>query len=294
MKTALLLMTCLFLLSGTATAGPAARNSEPDAASQTAKQAATGQPKKTLVICGSGDSQNLLRHLAAAYAESHPDIGIDVPDSIGSGGGIKATAAGKCDLGRVARPLKEKEKELNLSYLLFAHSPVVFVVNSSVTGVSSITGGQAAGIFSGAITLWSELGGPHAKIYVANREKGDSSRTIIEQHLPLFNAIGKPVGQTLYTTPENVAAINRYRHTIGYASLAEARNQPDIVVLRFDNVAPERENVRKGTYKLIAPLGLVWKDEPGPEVKNFIDFLYSPTAEKIMADHGAFSALTTR
>ncbi|MBU0909535.1 MAG: substrate-binding domain-containing protein [Proteobacteria bacterium] len=282
MKNAWLLMASLFLLLGTATNSKSANDGEP------------GTAKKTLVICGSGDSQNLLRHLAAAYEQSHPNMSIDVPDSIGSGGGVKATAGGKCDLGRVARPLKEKEKELNLDYLLFADSPVIFLVNSSVKGVRSITAQQAVGIFSGAITLWSELGGPHGKIYVANREKGDSSRSVIEKYIPAFNAIDKPVGQTLYTTPENVAAINRYKNTIGYASLAEAGNQPDIVVLQFENVSPDRDNVTKGAYKLVAPLGLVWKNEHGREVKNFIDFLYSPAAEKIMADHGAFSALTKR
>lgn len=258
---------------------------------QTGKGGSTGPAKQTIIICGSGDSQNLLRHLAAAYEQSHPDVSIDVQDSIGSSGGIKATAAGKCDLGRVARPLKEQEKALNLSYLLFADSPVVFLVNSSVTGVTSITGQQAAGIFSGAITRWSELGGPHEKIYVANREKGDSSRTIIEKHIPAFNGIDKPVGQILYTTPENIAAINRYKYTIGYASLAEAENQPHIVVLQLDQVAPDRENVTKGAYRLVTPLGLVWKDGPDRQVKKFIDFLYSPAAEQIMASHGAFSTL---
>jgi len=283
MKKTLLLVAGLFLLLSTAINS----GGDNDGIVQ-------GPAKKTIAICGSGDSQNLLRQLAVAYEQSHPDVSIDVPDSIGSGGGIKATAAGKCDLGRVARPLKEKEKALNLAYLLFADSPVVFLINSSVTGITSITGQQIVGIFSGTITHWSQLGGPHEKIYVANREKGDSSRSIIEQYIPAFNEIEKPVGQTLYTTPENNAAINRYRYTIGYSSLAEAKNQPNIVVLQFENISPDRQNVTKGTYKLIAPLGLVWKDKPEQEVKNFIDFLYTPAAEMIMADHGAFSALKTR
>ena len=59
-------------------------------------------------------------------------------------------------------------------------------------------------------------------------------------------------------------------------------------------LSPNRENVAQGAYRLVIPLGLVWKDEPGRQVKNFIDFLYSPAAEKIMADHGAFSALKRR
>lgn len=309
MKKTLLPVAGLLLLLGTAINSAAAHNGsaanyagnrpvtalQADSNPEQTGQAVSPNPaKQTIIICGSGDSQNLLRHLAAAYEQSHPDVSIDVQDSIGSSGGIKATAAGKCDLGRVARPLKEQEKALNLSYLLFADSPVVFLVNSSVTGVTGITGQQAAGIFSGAITRWSELGGPPEKIYVANREKGDSSRTIIEKHIPAFNGFDKPVGQILYTTPENIAAINRYKYTIGYSCLAEAENQPNIVVLQLDQLSPNRENVAQGAYRLVIPLGLVWKDEPGRQVKNFIDFLYSPAAEKIMADHGAFSALKRR
>ncbi|MBI4792282.1 MAG: substrate-binding domain-containing protein [Deltaproteobacteria bacterium] len=260
-----------------------------DAGTSVAGSAALSQ--NTIVICGTGDSQNLLRLLAAAYEERRTDMTVEVPDSIGSNGGIKATAAGKCDLGRVSRPLKENEKELNLSYLLFARSPVVFLVNATVREVKSITEGQAAAVFSGAITHWSELGGRHEKIYVANREKGDSSLTVIENHIPAFKEIKKQAGQTLYTTPENIAAISRYRNTIGYAPLAEAQNQPDILVLRLNDIAPDRINVMDGTYKLIIPFGLVWKNEPSPQVKGFIDFLASPAAEQIMAGHGAFSAL---
>jgi len=262
-----------------------------DAETAGAGSAAAGPPKNTIVICGTGDSQALLRHLAAAYEELHPDMTVEVPDSIGSNGGIKATAAGKCDLGRVSRPLKENEKELNLSYLLFARSPVVFLVNATVREVKSITEAQAVAVFSGTITNWSELGGRHEKIYVANREKGDSSLSVIENHIPAFKEIKKQAGQTLYTTPDNIATISRYRNTIGYGPLAEAETQPNILVLRLNDIAPDRKNVLDGTYRLVTPFGLVWKNEAPPSVKNFIDFLYSPAAERIMAGHGAFSTL---
>jgi phosphate transport system substrate-binding protein len=260
-------------------------------ATDAAIAADAGATENTLVICGSGDSQTLLRRLAAAYEKLQPDMTVEVPDSIGSNGGIKATAAGKCDLGRVSRPLKETEQQLNLSYLLFARSPVVFLVNASVREVKSITAAQAAAIFSGAITDWSELGGRHAKIYVANREKGDSSLTVIENAIPAFRDIKKQTGQTLYTTPENIETINRYRDTIGYAPLAEAADQPGILVLQLDNVAANRKNVMDGTYKLTIPFGLVWINDPAPKVRKFIDFIASPAAARIMAEHGTFSTL---
>ncbi len=68
-----------------------------------------------VTICGTGDSQAMLRSLALAYEKQHPGVSIDVPDSNGSSGGIKATASGKCDLGRVARPLQENVMNLSKS-----------------------------------------------------------------------------------------------------------------------------------------------------------------------------------
>ena len=67
-------------------------------------------------LCGTGDSQELLRTLGAAFEKANPGVSIVVPDSVGSDGGIKAAAAGECDFGRVARPLTDQEKELKLTY----------------------------------------------------------------------------------------------------------------------------------------------------------------------------------
>ena len=67
-----------------------------------------------ITISGTGDSQNLLRVLAQHFESAHQGTRIDVPDSTGSGGGVKATAMGKCNLGRVARPIKENENTLTL------------------------------------------------------------------------------------------------------------------------------------------------------------------------------------
>ncbi|MBI5557831.1 MAG: substrate-binding domain-containing protein [Deltaproteobacteria bacterium] len=251
-----------------------------------------GGAEVKIVIRGTGDSQNLLRSLATGYQKSQPAVSIEVPDSIGSsGGGIKATAAGKCQLGRVSRPLSKKEKALNLSYLFFARSPVVFLANTSVSAVKGITDEQAAAIFSGAITHWSAVGGPHERIYVDNREKGDSSLTVIETHIPAFKVMKKQAGQTLYSTQENITTIGGHRQTIGYANQAEAAHQPGLLVLRLNGVSPGRKNVDKGAYKLVSLLGLAWKDGPGPAAQGFLNFLHSSQAEEIIMEHGAFPAL---
>ena len=61
-----------------------------------------------------GDNQELLRTLGAAFEKVNPGVSIAVPDGIGSDGGIKAAAAGECDLvcwG--ARPLTGRRSNSN-------------------------------------------------------------------------------------------------------------------------------------------------------------------------------------
>ena len=49
-----------------------------------------------LVIVGTGDSEELLRILAARYMREFPETRIEVPDSIGTSGGIKAALKDGC------------------------------------------------------------------------------------------------------------------------------------------------------------------------------------------------------
>jgi len=102
---------------------------------------------ETLQIDGTGDSQQLLRELAAAFEAANPDSKIVVPDSIGSSGGVKALVNGKTDIARIARPLKAKEKQLadDLTYQAFAFSPVVFAANLPEQCVDNLTSEQVAG-----------------------------------------------------------------------------------------------------------------------------------------------------
>lgn len=239
-----------------------------------------------IVVCGTGDSQKLLRTLADVFERANPAIEIEVPDSIGSGAGIKATAKGICDLGRVARPLKENERKYGLNYREFAHSPVVFVAHLNKKWLSNITSEQVVRIYSGELRSWDELGGEKKKIYVADREAGDSSRTVLEKQIDGFKDIGILAGKKLYSTPETIATITNYENTIGYVPLAMAKGT-DLIVLKFDGVYPSAKNVQRGNYRLVTPLGLVWKGELKEPEKTFVQFLLSPEGQKIITDYGA-------
>ncbi len=242
--------------------------------------------QEKIVIAGSGDSQHLLRVLARQFERSRPGSVIDIPDSIGSSGGVRATANGDCDLGRVARPLREREKQLRLHYLPIALSPVVLSGNLESACVDNLTAEQINDIYAGRITNWQELGPcPDHKIYVANREEGDSSRSVLEAHVPGFQAVVGTAGQVIFSTPETAQVLASYRYTIAYLPLSVAKSL-NLPVFRYAGTAPDAEAVRSGEYPLVNPFALIWKGPLDGLSRQFVEFLFTPEAQQIMIDEG--------
>ena len=242
-----------------------------------------------IVVSGTGDSQELMRALAKALMGKLGSGEIEVPDSTGSKGGIRAVADGEIDLARVARFLKEDEKKLGLTYQLFAKSPVVFVVNPSVTDINNITTEQLIGIYSGGIKDWSQLGIQAGKIYPITRESGDSSLLVLEEKLPDFAKIKTSVAKVIYLTPEAVAALTEHKGTIGFVPLSMAVGTK-LRVLKVNGVYPSNENVLDGKYEMVVPFGIVYKEQPKGLAKSFVDFLYSEDGQKIITEMGAVPA----
>ena len=246
--------------------------------------------QEKIVIAGTGDSQELLRILAMAFEQANPGTKVEIPDAIGTSGGVKATAEDKCDIGRTARPIKDTEKAYNLNYQVFACSPVVFAVNPSVKGITNLTFEQIVGIFSGKITFWSELGGQKEKIYIAQREEGDSCRGVLEGGIPGWKEIKQFSGEVIFSTPEEVSTIARYENTIGYIPLSMVKGTR-LIVLKVAGAYPSPEDVKNGSYKLVVPFGLVWKGQLKGLAKNFVDFIFSPEGQRIITENGALPVI---
>lgn len=245
----------------------------------------------TITIDGTGDSQRLLRRLADAFQQQHPGSTIQVPNSVGSGGGIKLLLAGRSDLARIARPLKPKEKAEGLSHQIFAFSPIVFVANLPTPCLQNISSAEVADIFSGKISSWSQLGScAEHKIYIANREDGDSARSVLETKIPALAEIDHPVGRTLYSTPEAYETLNHYPYSFGYLPKSQIR-QGSLTILEFEGIVASTRNIQQGRYPLAVQLGMVWKGELSGLSKQFVSFLSTQKAHNIMLEMGAIPAL---
>lgn len=237
-----------------------------------------------IIVSGTGDSQKLLRESAKFLEEQLGGGEILVPESIGSGGGVRAVAAGEINLGRVARPLTESEEKLGLHYKRFARCPIVFVVHPSVNYIDNVTSEDIVGIYSGKITDWGHFGAD-GKIYVVGREPGDSSLIVLNKLLPGFKDIKRPRVKTIYNTPDAVAMLMKHRRTIGYLPISMTVGT-DLRILKIDGVYPSVENVRSGKYKLIVPFAFVYRDELSGLSKRFVGFFDSEEGRHIIQSHG--------
>jgi phosphate transport system substrate-binding protein len=240
-----------------------------------------------IIVSGTGDNQDIVRAIAKAFTQKHEgNCMVEVPDAIGSSAGIKAMAKGEIDIARIARPLKKEEQEKGLDYKFFAHTAIAFVVNPGVTGIDNITTAQIVDIYSGKITDWKDLGASPGKIYPLTREPGDSALRVFSETFPEFTNITKPVAKVMFLTPETVATLKERKNTIGFLPYS-ATVGTDLKVLKINSFEPSVENITGGQYKHLIPLGIAWKGQPQGLTKEFIDFLFTEDARKIMEKMGS-------
>ena len=245
--------------------------------------------QERIVVAGTGDSVEVFKILAVEFEKDHPGQTIDVPASIGSGGGVRCVSKGQCDLGRVARPPEEQEAKYDVKYRALAHTPLVCAVNPNVVGVDDLTDKQLLGILSGGITDWKDVGGYDGKIYVVQREFGDSARTLLEKKLPGFKELPQFTGYTAYSAAEALKSIRDNENTFGYVAYGAAK-QTELKILKINGMYPSVDNIQKGRYQLVLTVGYVWKGDLTGLARAFFDFCYSEKGYAALINNGAVPA----
>lgn len=238
-----------------------------------------------LVIVGTGAGMPVLEKVGAAFTRKYPKIKIVLPESIGSGGGIKAVGEDQNILGRVARNISDKEKKYGLIQYPLAELPIVFYVNKSVL-IESITPAQACAIYSGSVRRWEDISGGKGFIRVIRREEGDSSLKILLKMLPGFKDIEQTrISKVTYTDQETIHTCIHQKNSIAYGAFPDVKGVAGIRVLRISGISPSDKN-----YAYFCPLGLVYKEKNlHGSLQKFIEFLSSETAQKAIADAGGLS-----
>lgn len=226
-----------------------------------------------LQYIGSSTVGQYMREAAKVYTTVEFDINTE-PES---GGGEMATAAGRTDLGGVARDVKPEILAKGVKTFLIGKDAIGVLVHPD-NPVSELSFDQLRGIFSGTITNWKELGGPDLTIdvYLVNPQSATRS---------VFQAVvmgETPYGGTRITTirpdPKIIDEVGANPGGIGLLSFSF----PDGG--RVKRIKPDGEDasVHNMNYPITRNLYLVTKGEPTGAVREFIEWTLSQEGQAIV------------
>ena len=154
--------------------------------------------------------------------------------------------------------------------------------------MNDLTLEQIAGIYTGKITNWSEVGGNDAEIVLIGREAGSGTRSGFEEIAGVVDQC--QYRQELSATGDVIAAVSQNPNAIGYASLASVKDT--VKALQVGGVTPSEETVKDGSYAIQRPFVLVTKEGvPLSETAQaFVDFAFSADAAPIITASGVVPA----
>lgn len=237
-----------------------------------------------LTVSGSSTMAPLVAEMARRYEHKHPHVSIKVLAS-SSGRGLSDARNGLSQIGMVSRLLQEDEKDLK-SFPV-AVDAISFIVSSG-NRVKFISKVQLAGIFSGRITNWKELGGRDEAIKVVLRDDSRSSTKLVAEFLHI--SVPQMKGTIIPAdSSATIKAVGKLSNVIGYVSFGEAYpysgKNGKIKMLVLDRQPPTKVSILNGSYPLIRVLNLVTKGEPGPLAADFIRYCRSKAVSDLVTTY---------
>lgn len=249
----------------------------------------------SIQIKGSDTMVNLGQAWAEKFMEERPDQFVAVTGG-GSGTGFSSLISGTCDIAMASRNIKQKELEIakqkgiNPFEIKVALDGLAVVVNPK-NPVSRLTVEQLAGIFTGKISNWKEVGGEDKTIVILSREVNSGTHVYFKEHVlrradPNSKEEFAP-GALLLSSSQAIAdEVAGNPSAIGYYGMGYISPHQKPVTIAKDEkseyVSPTIENVVNGKYPISRPLFLYTNGQPQGLVKEFVDFILSKEGQDIV------------
>lgn len=237
----------------------------------------------TVSTDGSTSMEKVIGALGEAFEQDNPGMTFTY-NPTGSGSGITAVAEGRCDIGLSSRSLKEEEKGQGLTETVLALDGIAVIVNPE-NPVSDLDLEAIAGIYTGEITNWKDVGGSDLEIVLIGREAGSGTRDGFESITGTEDAC--QYRQELTSTGDVITTVAGNPGAIGYASLASVKET--VKALSVGGIMPTEETVKDGSYVVQRPFVLVTKSDAAlsETAQQFFDYITSSEAGGIISSAGA-------
>jgi phosphate transport system substrate-binding protein len=183
------------------------------------------------------------------------------------------------DLAATAEALPQRFKAEGMLAFPFCRDALA-VITHIQNPVRNLSEDQLRGIFSGAITNWDQVGGPHLTIRVISPDRGTAA-------YKMFSGMvmrGMEVDYSLLTARSTDAAqvTRRFSGAVSFVNQgALQRKSRAAQVVQIDHLAPGDPG-----YPYYEVFSLVTRGRPVGTVKKFVDFAFSDEARRIIAERG--------
>jgi phosphate transport system substrate-binding protein len=237
-------------------------------------------------IGGTGAGIGAMRVLGDAFTKANQDLRVSVLPSMGTGGGLKAVAAGAIDVAVSARPLNGSELQAQLNAVEYGRTPLVFATQAA-SSVSNVTTKELVDIYSGKVDHWPD----GIKVRLVLRPAGDADSEAIkglsEQMRTAASAADTRKGMLLAVTDQETAdSLEQVPGVLGLSSAALILSERRAIKsLSLDGVAPTVKNVAEGRYPLVRTLYIVTRSGQ-PNAQKFLAFVRSKQGREILLQTG--------
>jgi phosphate transport system substrate-binding protein len=249
---------------------------------------------------GSDTIVNLALAWAEAYQKVEPGVSISVTGG-GSGTGLTALVNKTVDIANASRQISPEELAsaqaagLEPQEFVIARDAIAVIVNPE-NPVNHLSLEQLSKIYRGEINNWSEVGGEDRPIVRLSRETNSGTHVyFLDAVVRLGNSQDKAIfSRDTLLLPSSEGIIAEVRdnpNAIGYDGLGYVTSEVKMVAVSGlehpeHYVLPSAATVTNGTYVISRSLYMYTQNPPVGAIKDYLDWILSPDAQKIVVDLG--------
>ncbi|MBE6128073.1 MAG: hypothetical protein E7185_02235 [Erysipelotrichaceae bacterium] len=204
---------------------------------------------------------------------------------------------GDVDIVFGARPSANQRRNATYMYEQIETLPIgreafVFFVEED-NPVESLSSEQVRAIYHGDITNWQEVGGKNQEIIAFQRPEDSGSQVMMKYFMgdvslkePKTFEYDSAMGGVV----KQVAQYHNEKGALGYTFryfLNSLQQETHVKMLKIDGIEPSVENIRNGTYPIIADVvAAKLVSNQKENVAGLLDFLLSDDGQKLIENNG--------
>ncbi len=253
----------------------------------------SSQSSKTYVLKlrGSESMHETFNELKSDFEKMQDTLTIELEGG-GSRTGMMGVYRDEVQIGLSSFPFKLDSilaSDHELQEQVVAYDGIVLISHED-NPIQQLTNEQIAGIFSGSIRDWNEVGGTSGNIIPVIRDQNSGTQQFFTNFFGIEN-----IAKAAVIASENrtiVNTITKTRNGIGFIGFAYFTQRVRNILLTSSIiedatfVAPSYKNLLSGSYPLKRSLRIYFKSNADPATRAFLSYLSTDRARYVIESNG--------